>query len=102
MNTQLSSNNRYSVPYEVYEKLSEKIDDSEGNIDTEIEDGEMLLMFKGWYEVDGTVEDDYYNGTGASYLTYANVCLSCTAYDAEGDEVETNYSDREFENFLLD
>lgn len=105
MNTQ-PSNSSYSISYEILERLSEELTDNEGRINTEIEQGDVLVVFEGYYSVDGTTENDYYNGTGASYLTYASVSLDCQTfvYDDEADdyvEVANDYTDKEFEKYLL-
>ncbi|MFR9503114.1 MAG: hypothetical protein SNH73_01520 [Rikenellaceae bacterium] len=105
MNTQ-PSNNSYSISYEILERLSEELLDNEGHINTEIEQGDVLVVFEGCYSVDGTCENDYYNGTGASYLTYASVSLDCQTfvYDQETEDyikVANDYTDKEFEKYLL-
>lgn len=100
MNTQISTPS-YQISYEVMQQLSEQITENDGRIDTEIYEGDTLICFEGWYNVESTTENDYYNGTGASYFSYASVSLSCTVYDEEGDEIINDYTDKEFEKYLL-
>ncbi|MFR9620132.1 MAG: hypothetical protein SNH63_02795 [Rikenellaceae bacterium] len=97
MNPQLS-NTAHLISYDVYETLAERLDRPFNEIrEVEIEDGEMLVVFNGWVEIDGKHE----GSTNASYLTYALVSLNCTVYDAEGDEVASDYTDAEFKEYLL-
>ena len=100
MTTQ-QSKTTYTIDSDILYKLSEELTDNEGCINTEFEEGDMLVVFEGWYNIEGTTENDYYNGTGASYLTYASVSLTCTVYDAEGYEVANDYTDTDFEKYLL-
>lgn len=100
MNTQ-TTNTAYQISYDILERLAEELTNNEGNIFTEIEAGDMLVVFEGRYSIVGGCDNHYYCGTGANYLTYASVSLSCSVYDSEGEEVANNYTDAEFEKYLL-
>ena len=81
--------------------------DTDGKFDVDVVIDYLLTVnVQGWVEVDGYVEDDYYNGTGGYVETYrqADVHLTaivfnldeCSNEACEVDDVTT----REIENYL--
>ncbi len=100
MNTQPTT--AYQISYELLERLSEELTENEGHINTEIEEGNTLVVFEGDYSLDGNYEEE----TNYSYLTHANVSLTCKTliFDQQAEdyiEVTNNYTDRDFEKYLL-
>lgn len=100
MNTQ-TTNATYTISNDIFKRLSQELAGNEGSICTEIEVGELAVVFEGSYYIDDTCENDYNSGTGASYITYASLALTCTVYDPAGDEIANDYRDQDFENYLL-
>ncbi|MFI3332822.1 MAG: hypothetical protein SNG69_05865 [Rikenellaceae bacterium] len=101
MNTQ-TTNTAYSISYDILERLSEELTENEGNINTEIEEGNMLVVFEGDYSISGNYEEE----TNYSYLTHANISLTCKTliFDQATEdyvEVANDYTDKEFEKYLL-
>lgn len=71
------------------------VHDENGRFDIDIElDDALTLNAKGWLELDGYLEDDYYNGTGAYIETHRSASVEVKAFDEDG-EVEI---DIEIEN----
>ena len=65
-----------------------EIHDEDGRFDINIEiDEEITINAKGWLELDGYREDDYYNGTGAWVETGRAANIDLTAYE-NGEPVE--------------
>lgn len=63
-------------------------------------DGETLCIDYS-YEVEGYVEDDYYNGTGAWVVTYQSLCVeSVESYNEDGDETKNDFDDRILERMV--
>ncbi|MFI3265282.1 MAG: hypothetical protein SNG38_08360 [Rikenellaceae bacterium] len=92
----------YQISYDILERLSEELTENEGNISTEIEEGETLVVFEGDYSISGNYEEE----TNYSYLTRASISLTCKTliFDQATEdyvEVANNYSDRDFEKYLL-
>lgn len=70
-------------------KLAEVHDTSDSfNIDIDID--ELSVTAEGIIEIDGYVEDDYYNGTGAYVETYRNADVTLTGwvYNPFNEEIE--------------
>ena len=64
------------------------VHDENGRFDINIElDDALTLNAKGWLELDGYLEDDYYNGTGAYIETYRSASVTLTAYNEEGEQI---------------
>lgn len=64
------------------------VHDENGRFDIDIElDDALTLNAKGWLELDGYLEDDYYNGTGAYIETHRSASVTLTAYDEEGEQI---------------
>lgn len=70
-------------------KLAE-VHDTDGNFNIDIDIDELSITAEGFVEIDGYVEDDYYNGTGAYVETHrsASVTLSGWCYNPFNEEVE--------------
>lgn len=75
----------YTLTPEQNAEIREFLDKSSGDIHTEFEFGELIVMVDGYIETRGYYEDDYFNGTGAWVETYRceNVILS--AFDEDGE-----------------
>ena len=64
------------------------VHDENGRFDIDIElDDALTLNAKGWLELDGYLEDDYYNGTGAYIATHRSASVTLTAYNEEGEQI---------------
>lgn len=61
------------------------VHDENGRFDIDIElDDALTLNAKGWLELDGYKEDDYF-GTGAWVETYRSASVELTAFDEDGE-----------------
>lgn len=75
--------------------------DDGGNFNVDVEIGEYIATVSGWVELDGYVEDDYFNGTGALIETSREVSVEITITDEDGKEYKAD-RDTEYEiyNYL--
>ena len=75
--------------------------DDGGNFNVDVEIGEYIATVSGWVELDGYVEDDYFNGTGAWVETNREVSVEITITDEDGKEYKAD-RDTEYEiyNYL--
>ncbi len=91
----------YNITDDHFDKIADQIDDNEGRICLELEDGDYSICFKGDYSVRGVYEGDYYNGTGASYYTSVNIYLTCEVYDEDGEVVPNDFECGDLERYIL-
>lgn len=63
------------------------IHDESGTFDIDIELGSLTVNATGEVDIEGYVEDDYLNGTGAFIETRRNATVALTGFDEAGDEV---------------
>ena len=61
--------------------------EQDGRFNVEVELDDMTIVAKGWLELDGYREDDYYNGTGAWIETVRNGHVELTGY-TESERVD--------------
>jgi len=64
-----------------------KVHDREGDFDIDIDLGDLMVNASGYIDIDGYVEDDYMNGTGAWVETFRYASVEIYAYDEEGELV---------------
>lgn len=70
-----------------------------GNGSVEYEKGNETLYFDYSYDVEGYVEDDYYNGTGAFIETDSSLCIeNVESFNEDGEETPNNFCQSELEN----
>lgn len=75
-----------------YNKISSLIEEGKGTV--EYEKDNETLYFDYEYEVEGYVEDDYFNGTGAFVQTSADLTInSVECFNEDGDEVDNNFNE---------
>lgn len=79
---------------EDYSNIASLIEEGRGTLEY-TKEGETLFI-EYTYEVDGYVEDDYYNGTGAFVQTGAELCvLGADSYTEDGDETGNDFDECE-------
>lgn len=78
-----------------YMNIASQIEEGNGSI--EFEKGDEILYFDYSYEVDGYVEDDYFNGTGAFIETSSSLRIeNVESFNGDG-ETSNNFSQSELE-----
>jgi hypothetical protein len=88
---------------EIMSKLAE-VHNTTGKFGVQIDMDNYTFIIDGWVEIDGYVEDDYFNGTGAFVETYRNAKVTITGwlYNPYNNHVEDLEIEdvKEFENYL--
>jgi len=75
-----------------YSEISSMIEEGKGTIEYE-KDGEILCI-EYTYEVEGYVEDDYFNGTGAFVETSVDFNINeVECYNEDGEDTDTNFDE---------
>ncbi len=82
-----------------YKNIASLIEEGEGTVEY-AKDGEILFI-EYTFEVDGYVEDDYYNGTGAFVQTNAVFCVhGAGSYTEDGEETANNFDEYKLNNIV--
>ena len=88
---------------EISEAIALACDEREGSFSLEFKDEEKEVIVSGMYEKSEYQEDDYFTGTGAWVCKSATVDIQkLTAYDDEGNEINTTLNTREIERMSED
>ena len=75
-----------------YQNIASQIEEGKGTV--EYTKGNETLILDYSYEVNGYVEDDYYNGTGAFVQTDCNLYIeSAESFNEDGDETENDFNE---------
>lgn len=76
--------------------------DEDGKIDVDIEVSDTLTVnVRGWIEIDTEREDDYFNGTGYTYVRRnSSVTVTAQLYDEESNETTDDSIDKASENAI--
>ena len=75
-----------------YSEISSMIEEGNGTIEYE-KDGEILFIDY-TYDVEGYVENDYFNGTGAFVVTSVDFNVNdAECYDEDGEEKDTDFDE---------
>ncbi len=79
-----------------YMNIASQIEVGNGSI--EFEKGNEILVIDYSYDVEGYVEDDYYNGTGAFIETDSSLCIeNVESFNEDGEETPNNFCQSELE-----
>lgn len=82
-----------------YMNIASQIEVGKGSI--EFEKGNETLFFDYSYDVDGYVEDDYFNGTGAFVETSSSLNIeNVESFNNYGDETTNNFCESELERMV--
>ena len=82
-----------------YMNIASKIEVGKGSIEFEKEN--ETLCFDYSYDVDGYVEDDYFNGTGAFVETSFSLNIeNVESFNKDGDETTNNFCESELERMV--
>lgn len=75
-----------------YNEISSMIEEGNGTVEYE-KDGEILYVDYN-YEIDGYVENDYFNGTGAFVETSFDFYINeVECYNEDGEAAESNFDE---------
>lgn len=82
-----------------YMNIALQIEVGKGSIEFEKEN--ETLFFDYSYDVDGYVEDDYFNGTGAFVETSSSLNIeNVESFNKDGDETTNNFCESELERII--
>lgn len=82
-----------------YMNIASQIEVGKGSIEFEKENETLFLDYS--YNVDGYVEDDYFNGTGAFVETSSSLNIeNVESFNKEGDETTNNFCESELERMV--
>lgn len=82
-----------------YMNIASQIEEGNGSI--EFEKGDEILYFDYSYEVDGYVEDDYFNGTGAFIETSSSLRIeNVESFNEDGEETSNDFSESVLERMV--
>ena len=79
-----------------YMNIASQIEVGNGSIEYEKEN--EILFFDYSYEIEGYVEDDYFNGTGAFVETSSSLYIEgVESFNEDGEETSNNFNESELE-----
>ncbi len=82
-----------------YMTIASQIEEGKGSVEFEKEN--EILFFDYSYEIEGYVEDDYFNGTGAFVETSHSLCIeNVESYNEDGDETSNNFNESELDKMI--
>lgn len=82
-----------------YMNIASQIEVGKGYIEFEKENETLFVDYS--YDVDGYVEDDYFNGTGAFVETSHSLNIwNVESYNKDGDETSNDFSESELERMV--
>lgn len=82
-----------------YMNIASQIEVGNGSIEYEKEN--EILCFDYSYDVDGYVEDDYFNGTGAFVETSSSLCIEgVESFNEDGEQTSNNFNESELEKMI--
>lgn len=82
-----------------YMNIASSIEVGRGSI--EYEKGSETIYFDYSYDVDGYIEDDYFNGTGAFVETSSSLNIeNVESFNKDGDETTNNFCESELERMV--
>ena len=82
-----------------YIAIASQIEEGKGSVEFEKEN--EILCFDYSYDVDGYVEDDYFNGTGAFVETSSSLYIEgVESFNEDGDETPNDFCESELEKFV--
>lgn len=82
-----------------YMDIASQIEVGKGSIEFEKEN--ETLFFDYSYEIEGYVEDDYFNGTGAFVETSSSLYIEgVESFNEDGEETSNDFSESELERMV--
>ncbi len=82
-----------------YIAIASQIEEGKGLVEFEKEN--EILCFDYSYEIEGYVEDDYFNGTGAFIETSSSLYIeNVESVNEDGDETTNDFCESELEKFV--
>lgn len=82
-----------------YIAIASQIEEGKGSVEFEKEN--EILCFDYSYEIEGYVEDDYFNGTGAFIETSSLLYIeNVESVNEDGDETTNDFCESELEKFV--
>lgn len=82
-----------------YIAIASQIEEGKGSVEFEKEN--EILCFDYSYEIEGYVEDDYFNGTGAFIETSSSLYIeNVESVNEDGDETTNDFCESELEKFV--
>lgn len=82
-----------------YMNIASQIEVGNGSIEYEKEN--EILCFDYSYDVDGYVENDYFNGTGAFVETSSSLYIeNVESVNEDGEETSNNFNESELEKMI--
>lgn len=82
-----------------YISIASQIEEGKGSVEFEKEN--EILCFDYSYEIEGYVEDDYFNGTGAFIETSSSLYIeNVESVNEDGDETTNDFCESELEKFV--
>mgnify|MGYP004527053177 CR=1 FL=1 len=82
-----------------YMNIASQIEVGNGSIEYEKEN--EILCFDYSYDVDGYVENDYFNGTGAFVETSSSLCIEgVESFNEDGEQTSNNFNESELEKMI--
>ena len=82
-----------------YMNIASQIEVGNGSI--EFEKGNEILVIDYSYDVEGYVEDDYNNGTGAFIETDSSLCIeNVESFNEDGEETPNNFCQSELDKMI--
>ena len=82
-----------------YMNIASQIEVGKGSIEFEKENETLFVDYS--YDVDGYVEDDYFNGTGAFVETSSSLYIEgVESFNEDGEETSNNFNESELEKMI--
>ncbi len=82
-----------------YMTIASQIEEGKGSV--EFEKDNEFLFFDYSYEIEGYVEDDYFNGTGAFVETSSSLCIEgVESFNEDGEQTSNNFNESELEKMI--
>lgn len=87
-----------SINYTIAIAIAESIYGREGEFNVELDVDDVMIVVNGSFEIDGYMEDDYFDGTGAWITTDVFMKINTiTSCNEDGDKVDLGLSVKEIE-----
>ncbi len=82
-----------------YMTIASQIEEGKGSVEFEKEN--EILCFNYSYEIEGYVEDDYFNGTGAFVETSSSLYIEgVESFNEDGEETSNNFNESELDKMI--
>ena len=82
-----------------YMNIASQIEVGKGSIEFEKDNETLFLDYS--YEIEGYVEDDYFNGTGAFVETSSSLYIEgVESFNEDGEETSNNFNESELEKMI--